>query len=112
MCAAVEYERRDRNAKNRAARERSEYTDCARPAFGACRCPECATRSYERSAHFRGIPAWDPQSIVVELATGAEHGPYESEAEAAASLVFAKLSRDQVEIVSDAPITATATGWS
>ncbi len=102
VCAAVEAERRDKDGKNERARERyarrrarSECTDCGRPAFGACRCPACTARSHERSAHFRGILAWNPQFIVVELATGAEHGSYESEAEAAASLVFAKLSRDQ-----------------
>ena len=51
---------------------------------------------------------------MIELDTGAVHGPFDSEAEAeaAASLVFAKLSLHEVEIVSDAPITATVTGWS
>ena len=35
-----------------------------------------------------------------------------SEREAAASLVFARLSPEEVEIVSDAPITARVTGWT
>ena len=58
----------------------------------------------ERSCHVRGAPVWDPH-IVIELAAGAERGPNDTEAEAAASLVFAKLARNQVGVVSDAPIT-------
>lgn len=119
VCATVEGEQRDRAGKNEAARRRyaerrarSACTDCGGPALGACRCPDCAERSYERSAHFKGIPVWDPSYTVIELDTGTVHGPFDSEAEAAASLVFAKLSPDEVEIVSDAPITARVTGWS
>ena len=111
----------DRCREARRAAERGRYrrlracnacTDCGQPAYGSCRCPECAKRSYERSAHFRGIPVWEPAFAVIELDTGTVHGPFDSEAEAAASLVFAKLSLHEVEIVSDAPITATVTGWS
>ena len=119
VCAAVESERRDNVMKNERARERyarrraaNACTDCGSPAHGACRCPECAKRSYERSAHFQGIPVWEPSYTVIELGTGTEHGPFDTKAEAAASLVFAKLSSDEVEIVSDAPITARVTGWS
>ena len=39
---------------------------------------------------------------MIELDTGTVHGPFDSKAEAAASLVFAKLSLHEVEIVSDA----------
>ena len=119
VCATVEGERRDSAGKNDAARRRyaerrarNACTDCGQPAYGACRCPGCAQRSYERSAHFRGIPVWEPTFTVIELDTGTVHGPFDSEAEAAASLVFAKLSLHEVEIVSDAPITARVTGWS
>ena len=119
VCATVEGERRDKAGKNQAARRRyaerrarSACTDCGRPAFGACRCPDCAKRSYERSAHARGIPVWEPAFTVIEIDTGIEHGPFDSEAEAAASLVFAKLSPEEVEIVRDAPVTATFTGWA
>ena len=87
-------------------------TDCGRPAQGACRCAECAKRSYERSDHFRGIPVWGPSFTVIELATGREHGPFDCEADVALCLAFAKLSRGQIEIVSDAPVTATLTGWT
>ena len=119
MCSTVEAGRRDKSAKNRAARARyarrraaNACTDCGGPAFGACRCPACAKRSYERSAHFKGVPVWEPRFTVIELATGTEYGPFDTEAEASASLVFAKLSRDEVEIVSDASVTVSLTGRS
>ena len=49
---------------------------------------------------------------MIERATGREHGPFDSEADVALCLAFARLSRDQVEIVADAPITASFTGWT
>ena len=55
---------------------------------------------------------WEPSYTVIEVDTGIAHGPFDSEAEAAASLVFAKVPLDRVEIVRDAPITATITGWT
>ena len=64
------------------------------------------------SDHFRGIPVWDPSYTVVELATGECHGTFDSEAEVAACLAFAKLSRDQVEIVPDTSPMARLTGWT
>ena len=117
--AAVDGERRDRGRKNEANRRKyperrakDACTDCGRPAHGACRCAECTKRSYERSDHFRAIPVWEPSFTVIKLATGECHGPFDTEAEAVASLAFAKLSFDQVEIVSDAPGTAMLTGWT
>ncbi len=118
-CAVLEAERGSPERKNAAARRRyaerramDACTDCGRPAQGSCRCAECAKRSYERSDHFRGIPVWGPSFTVIELATGREHGPFDCEADVALCLAFAKLSRGQIEIVSDAPITATLTGWT
>ena len=55
---------------------------------------------------------WDPSFTVIELATGETHGPFDSEAEAIAELVFTGLSFDDVEIVNDAPVTARLTGWT
>ena len=117
VCAAVEGERCDRNRKNEASRRwyaerraKDACTDCSRPAHGVCRCAECAKRSYERPDFFRGIPVWELSFTMIELATGECHGPFDTEAEA--GLVFAKLSFDQVEIVSDAPVTATLIGWA
>ena len=71
-----------------------------------------AVRSYERSAHFKGIPVWDPSFTVIELATGETLGSFDSEAEVAAALVFAKLSFDRVEVISDANPVARYAGWS
>ena len=63
----------------------------------ACRCPECAKRSYERSVHFKGILIWEPSFIVIEVA---------------AALVFARFSFDRVEMISDANPVARYAGWS
>ena len=48
---------------------------------------------------------------MIELATGEDYGTYDSEAEVAMCLAFAKLSRDQVEVLSDISPMATMTGW-
>ena len=53
-----------------------------RPVHGTCRCQACAKRSYERSDHFRSIPMWETIFTVIEFATGACYGPFDSEAEA------------------------------
>ena len=117
-CAVLEAERARPERKNARSRERywerraaSRCTDCNAPSHGASRCEACATRSYERSDFFRGIPMWDPSYTVIELATGETHGPFDSEADAVAELAFAGLSFDEVEIVHDAPVTARLTGW-
>ena len=117
-CTVMEAERGSPERKNAAARRRyaerralGRCTDCNRPSQGAARCVPCAERSYARSDYFRGIPVWDPSFTVIEIATGERLGTYDSEAEAVAALVFAKLSFDQVEIVSDASPMARLTGW-
>ena len=99
---------RKRVAKRRAA---GLCPRCGQPVYGASRCEACARRSYERSDFFRGIPVWDPSFTVIELATGETHGPFDTEAEAVACLAFAWLEFDEVEIVSDAPVTARLTAW-
>ena len=48
---------------------------------------------------------------MIEIETGIDHSTYDSMADVARCLAFAKLDRDQVEIVTDAPITASLTGW-
>ena len=118
-CAVLDIERgrpERRNARNRQRywerRAADRCTDCNAPSFGASRCPDCAKHSYERSGFFRGIPVWDPSFTVIELASGETHGPFDTEAEAVASLVFAGLEFDEVEIVNDAPITARFTAWA
>ncbi len=117
-CAVIEEASKRPERKN--ARSRELYaerraqglcTTCGAPSQGASRCAPCAEKSYHGSAHFRGIPVWDPSFTVVELETGREHGPYDSEADVALCLAFEKLDRDRVEIVTDAPITARMTAW-
>ena len=51
-------------------------------------------------------------SAVIELATGREHGPFDSEADVALCLAFEKLDRDRVEIVSDASPMSRFVAWS
>ena len=118
-CNAIEHAGRNPERKN--ARSRRLYalrkalglcTSCGAPSQGAARCAPCAEKSYHGSQHFRGIPVWDPTWTVIELATGREHGPFDSEADVSLCLAFEKLDRDRVEIVKDAPVTASYTSWS
>ena len=117
-CAAIEEAGRCPERKN--ARSRKLYADrkavgrctsCGAPSQGAARCVPCAEKSYHGSDHFRGIPVCDPTWTVIELETGRKHGPFDSEADIALCLVFSKLARDRVEIVKDAPPTASLTAW-
>ena len=49
---------------------------------------------------------------VIELATGADLGTYENEAEVAACLSFSRLSADDVEIAADMSAMARYASWS
>ncbi len=49
---------------------------------------------------------------MIELATGREHGTFDSEADVALCLAFARLTRDQVEIVSDASPMSRLAAWT
>ena len=111
-------EGRDREKRNAARRERYAdkrvrclCTDCGAPSEGAARCEACARRSYHSSDEHRGLPLYPPRYTVVELATGEEHGPWDSWEEVAMCLAFARLSRDEVEIIEDACVMATLTAW-
>ena len=46
---------------------------------------------------------------MIEIATGACHGTYDSEMDVAACLAFAKLSHDEVEVIADISPMATLT---
>ena len=87
-------------------RARGECVDCKAPAGGAARCPRCAYRSNSRAPARHLVALWPPQITVIELATSLELGTFETEAEAAACLVFAGLRPDQVEILSNVPLMA------
>ena len=79
------------------------------PSPGVARCGPCSRKRRENSGAFRGIPLWDPSWTVIEIATGREHGPYDSEADVALCLAFAKLTRDDVEVIADVSPMATIT---
>ena len=115
-CAVLDSKRQDRkNAASRARyarrRTRNQCTDCDRRAMGAARCPECARRSWARSAEHRGLPVFPSRLTVIDTATGDNLGTFDSEAEVAACLVFAKLSRDQVEVTEDTSAMNSLTSW-
>ena len=92
-------------------RVRGLCIDCAAPAQGAARCPECARRSYLRSDEHRGLPILPPRYAVIEIATGADHGTWDSMAEVAVCLAFARLSREDVEVISDVSPMAALIGY-
>ena len=77
-------------------------TDCGAWAETTARCDPFARRSYAPSAEHRGIPTWPTRFTAIELATGIEHGTFDSEAEVAACLDFARLGPNDVKIDSDA----------
>ena len=117
-CAALG-DGRDRKKRNAARRGRYAKrralclcTDCGDESFeGAARCEPCARRSYVSSGEHRGLPLYPPRYTVVELATGEDHGTWDSWEEVAMCLAFAKLSRHEVEVVTDASPMTTITAW-
>ena len=92
-------------------RVRGLCIDCATPSQGAGRCPECARRSYLRSDEHRGLPILPPRYTVIEIATGDDHGTWDSMAEVAMCLAFARLSREDVEVISDVSPMAALIGY-
>ncbi|MYA95028.1 MAG: hypothetical protein F4X91_01275 [Nitrospinae bacterium] len=115
-CAALEEGRAPK--KNAASRKRYAdrrakrlCVDCARPAGFAARCEPCARRSWHSSGEHKGMPLYPPRYTVVELATGAEHGPWDSWEEVAMCLAFEKLSRDEVEILEDTSVMTRYASW-
>ena len=115
-CAARDIKRRPRkNAASRARyhdrRARGLCVDCGVRADAGVRCANCARRSYHSSGEHKGMPVHPPRYTVVELVTGAEHGPLDSWEEVAMCLAFERLSREEVEIVNDAPLMSTIAAW-
>ena len=112
-CAVLEAERmsperrkaatRKRYAKRRA---RGICVDCSVPVAGTARCPSCARRSNSRAPEPHHLPAPFPEYTVVRLDTGDAIDSFETEAEVAACLVFARLRPDQVEIRANVPLMA------
>ena len=112
-CAVLEAERTSlerRKAVNRKryARRRAQRAcvDCSIPVSGTARCPSCARRSNSRALEPDRLPVPFPEYTVVRLDTGEAIDSFETEAEAAACLVFARLRPDQVEIRANVPLMA------
>ena len=80
--------------------------DCGVPTGGTARCERCAYRSNSRAPERHLAALWPPQITVIEVQTSRELGTFETEAEAAACLAFARLRPDQVEIHSNVPLLA------
>ena len=57
------------------------------------------------------MPIYPPRITVFEIATGKDHGTWDSWDEVAMCLAFARLSREQVEVISDASPMMTFTSW-
>ena len=70
-------------------------------------CGPCRDR--QRGYEYRGMPDLPTQYTVIEIATRVDHGTWDTLMEVAAALAFAKLSLDDVEIITDAsPMAAFA----
>ena len=57
------------------------------------------------------VPLYPPRYTVVELATGEDLGTWDSWEEVAMCLAFAKLSQEEVEVITDQSALATMTGY-
>lgn len=104
-----------RNARSRRLyrkrRAAGRCTACGAPSQGASRCWPCAKRSYENSAHFRGMPLYPANYAVFLRGTDECLAVFNDEMEVAAWLAFEKLSPDRVEVVVDRPWLAALTAW-
>lgn len=112
-CAVVEAERaapqrRKAVSRQRYARRKARgiCVDCSIPVAGTARCPGCARRSNARASEPRCLPELFPEYTVIRLDTGEVIESFETEAEAAACLVFAGLRPNQVEIRANVPLMA------
>ena len=112
-CLALEKERVSLERESAVSRKRyagrrarGECVDCKAPSGSAARCPRCAYRSNSRAPERHLVALWPPQITVIEVQTSQELGTFETEAEAAACIAFARLHRDQVEILSNVPLMA------
>ena len=96
-CAAMEAakpkERKNASDRKRYVRRRArkECTRCGAWAGNAATCEPCSRRSRMRSPDHRGVPVSEPRFTIVEIASGRALDTFETEAEAVASLAFARL---------------------
>ncbi len=118
-CAVVDARRQP--GRNAAARRRYDErkalqicTHCGKaPSFGASRCQPCASKAYARSGHVRGLPVYGAEFTVVHVATRDELGVFEHWEDVVLCLSFARLSFDEVDILTEhAPMRPVLTGFS
>ena len=104
----VSPERKRATSRKRYARRRARRrcVDCGIATESSARCPACADRSNARAPVWHAAQPGPPFYTVIELESGLGHGTYDTEAEAAACLVFAGLRIEQVEILSNVPLLA------
>ena len=107
-----------REARLASARRRYHLVTRERRQAGLC--PRCGQREPEplmrecrpcldrqRGYEYRGMPDLPTRYTVIEIATGIDHGTWETPMEVAGALAFAKLTIDDVEIITDdAPMAA------
>ena len=112
-CAVLEAERTSSERRKAASRKRyarrkaqRACVDCSVPVAGTARCPSCARRSNSRAPEPHRLSVPFLEYTVVRLDTGDVIDSFETEAEAAACLVFARLRPDQVEIHANVPLMA------
>lgn len=110
-CAAKAY-RYETNHKA-ARRAKGQCTGCGSPAqVGYATCQRCRAKQRHYDAKHQAVPIWQPGFTVYDLASGDCLGTYDSREDVALCLAFAKLDRDAVEIVTDAPAIFGMVGWS
>ena len=107
-CAGSAAKRSRKKAKNSRSRQRYVQRrvrrlciDCGAPSQGASGVL-CAPAGPGRvQASIAGLPVLPPRFTVIEIATGANHGTWDRWEDVVMCLAFAKLSRDQVELIPD-----------
>jgi len=104
-----------RSERDRKAARRSQglCVDCGTAAQGGyMTCERCRARHRHNAAKLYATPVWEPGFTVYVLATGECLGTFDSREDVALCLAFAKLDREAVEIVTDAPALVGLVGWS
>ena len=102
------------NARTRALRAgrkaKGLCTECGAPSEGKRLCEGCDAKARHAQARFKTLPVWEPRFAVYSATTGALLETLESREDVALFLAFAKLDRDAVEVVTDAPLSAAYAG--
>ena len=87
-------------------------TDCGAPSLGQRLCDPCAAKAQHARTRWETVPVWEPRFAVYSATTGDLLETLDSREDVALFLAFAKLDRDEVEVVTDAPLSAAYTGMS